>query len=146
MKSPKDSNPAATNEKLAVDGGTPVRTEPIPLEFPGVHFMDEEEVEAAVRVVRSRSLFRYYGVALGKETEAFESEFAAFLGVDHVIAVDSGTGAPAPFARRPWRWARAGSDYSRLPLGHGSRRRREPWRDPGAGGHRRDALPRSRGC
>ena len=93
MKSPNDSKTAAANEKLAIDGGTPVRTEPIPLEFPGVHYMDEEEVEAAVRVVRSRSLFRYYGVALGKETEAFEAEFAAFLGVNHVIAVNSGTGA-----------------------------------------------------
>ena len=31
---------------LAIDGGTPVRTEPLPLEFPGVHFMDEEEIEA----------------------------------------------------------------------------------------------------
>ena len=93
MKSPNDSKTAAANEKLAIDGGTPVRTEPIPLEFPGVHYMDEQEVEAAVRVVRSRSLFRYYGVALGKETEAFEAEFAAFLGVNHVIAVNSGTGA-----------------------------------------------------
>jgi 8-amino-3,8-dideoxy-alpha-D-manno-octulosonate transaminase len=81
------------NAKLAIDNGAPVRTEPLPLEFPGVHFMDEEEVEAVVRLLRSRSLFRYYGVALQKEVEAFEAEFAKVLGVAHAIGVSSGTGA-----------------------------------------------------
>ena len=83
----------AAEVRLAIDGGTPVRTEPLPLEFPGVHHMDADEVEAAERVVRSRSLFRYYGVDLQKEVEAFESEFARFLDVSHVVAVSSGTAA-----------------------------------------------------
>ncbi len=71
----------------------PIRNEPLPLEFPGVHHMDEEEVAAAVRVLRSRSLFRYYGVDLRKEVESFEAEFAAFTGAKHAVAVSSGTGA-----------------------------------------------------
>jgi dTDP-4-amino-4,6-dideoxygalactose transaminase len=79
--------------RLAIDGGRPVRTSPLPLEFPGVHHMGDEEVAAAARVVRSRSLFRYYGVDLQREVEAFETEFAAFLGVNHVVAVSSGTAA-----------------------------------------------------
>jgi dTDP-4-amino-4,6-dideoxygalactose transaminase len=87
----QDSEPLEM--RLAIDGGTPVRTEPLPLEFPGVHHMDMDEVEAAARVVRSRSLFRYYGVDLQKEVEAFESEFSAFLDVPHVVAVSSGTAA-----------------------------------------------------
>ena len=49
----------ADEEKLAIQGGRPVRTQPLPLEFPGVHHMDEEEIEAAVRVLRDRSPFRY---------------------------------------------------------------------------------------
>ena len=92
MKLTQDSS-AAIEEKLAIEGGKPVRTEPLPLEFPGVHHMDEEEVEVAVRVLKSRSPFRYYGVDLQGEVEAFESEFASFLGVKHAIAVNSGTGA-----------------------------------------------------
>jgi len=80
-------------ETLAIDGGVPVRTEPLPLEFPGVHHMDEEEKQAALRVVRSRSLFRYYGVDHQGEVAAFESEFARFLGTSHALAVTSGTGA-----------------------------------------------------
>src|SRR5215469_10532661 len=80
-------------ELLAIEGGNPVRNAPLPLEFPGVHHMDEEEVQAASRVVRSRSLFRYYGIDLQGETAAFESEFARFLGVPHAVAVSSGSGA-----------------------------------------------------
>lgn len=76
-----------------IEPSKPLRTEPLPLEFPGVHHMGEEEVEAAVRVLRSRSLFRYYGVDLQKEVDAFESEFARFLGVSHALAVSSGTAA-----------------------------------------------------
>ncbi|MGD0128730.1 MAG: DegT/DnrJ/EryC1/StrS family aminotransferase [Terriglobia bacterium] len=95
MPNEKSESPSTQvlNDKLAIDNGAPVRTEPLPLEFPGVHFMDEEEVEAVVRLLRSRSLFRYYGVALQKEVEAFEAEFAKVLGVTHAIAVSSGTGA-----------------------------------------------------
>lgn len=79
--------------RLAIDGGTPVRTEPLPLEFPGVHHMGAGEIEAVTRVVRSRSMFRYYGVHLQHEVEAFEAEFAQFLDVGHVVAVSSGTAA-----------------------------------------------------
>ena len=52
MKLTQD-NLEALEEKLAIDGGKPVRTEPLPLEFPGVHHMDEEEIEAALRVLKS---------------------------------------------------------------------------------------------
>jgi 8-amino-3,8-dideoxy-alpha-D-manno-octulosonate transaminase len=80
-------------EQLAIQGGVPVRTEPLPLEFPGMHYLDDEEVEAAVRVLKSRSLFRYYGIDLQGEVDAFEREFAQFLGVKHALAVASGSGA-----------------------------------------------------
>jgi dTDP-4-amino-4,6-dideoxygalactose transaminase len=88
-----NSNPAAPQVILAIEGGKAVRTEPLPLEFPGVHHMDDEEVQAALRVVRSRSLFRYYGVEPQGEVAALESDFARFLGVSHALAVTSGTGA-----------------------------------------------------
>jgi 8-amino-3,8-dideoxy-alpha-D-manno-octulosonate transaminase len=55
--------------------------------------MDNKEIQAAVRLLRSRSPFRYYGVKLQKEVEKLESEFARFVGVKHAIAVSSGTGA-----------------------------------------------------
>lgn len=80
-------------ERLAIDGGTPVRQTPLPLEFPGVHHMDEQEINAALRVLQSRSFYRYYGTDPQREVRAFESEFAAFVGTSHCLAVNSGTGA-----------------------------------------------------
>jgi dTDP-4-amino-4,6-dideoxygalactose transaminase len=81
------------HKKLAVDGGKPVRRKPLPLEFPGVHHMDSKEVQAAIRLLKSRSLFRYYGLHLRKEVEKLEAEFARFAGVKYAVAVSSGTGA-----------------------------------------------------
>jgi dTDP-4-amino-4,6-dideoxygalactose transaminase len=71
----------------------PARTKPLPLEFPGVHHMDKEEVDAAVRVLESKSLFRYYGLDLQKEAENLEAELAAYAGARHALAVGSGTSA-----------------------------------------------------
>lgn len=79
--------------RLAIHGGAAVRREPLPLEFPGIHYLDEEEIDAAVRLLRSRSLFRFYGVDLQNEAVAFEAEFAQWLDVRHAVAVTSGTGA-----------------------------------------------------
>src|SRR5271157_5976659 len=82
-----------TENELAINGGKPVRKAPLPLEFPGVHHMGSKEVKAAVRVLKSRSLFRYYGVKLQKEVEKLEAEFAERLGTKYAIGVTSGTGA-----------------------------------------------------
>ena len=71
----------------------PIRKEPLPLEFPGLHYLDDQEIEAVVRVLRRRTPFRYYGFDSPCEVSAFESEFAAFLGISHVLAVNSGTSA-----------------------------------------------------
>lgn len=87
------TNLSPTASRLALHGGTPVRTQPLPLEFPGVHHMGDEEIGAVARVAQSRSMFRYYGVDLQKEVETFEHEFARSLGVKHVVAVSSGTAA-----------------------------------------------------
>ena len=83
----------SSDEKRVPEGGRPARTAPLPLEFPGAHYYDEEEVEAVVRVLKSRSPYRYYGLDRQREAETFEKEFAAFLGVPYAVAVSSGTGA-----------------------------------------------------
>src|SRR5439155_27157633 len=83
----------AASGELAIEGGKPIRTAPLPLEFPGIHYFGEEEIQAAVQLLKRRSLFRYYGVDLQKEVEKIEAEFAKFLGISHAVAVTSGTGA-----------------------------------------------------
>ena len=50
-------------------------------------WLDENEVEAAARVIRSG------WVTAGPEVKAFEDEFAAYTGADHACAVSSATAA-----------------------------------------------------
>jgi 8-amino-3,8-dideoxy-alpha-D-manno-octulosonate transaminase len=80
--------------QLARDGGPPARTRPERPMFPGGMEYDEEEVEAAARVIRSRNPFRYYGVGEGPhEVADFESEFAAHLGARRALMVNAGSSA-----------------------------------------------------
>lgn len=59
----------------------------------GVALLDEEEIAAAVAVLQSRSLFRYYGPDFQRKVEAFESALRAQLDVAHAVATSSGTAA-----------------------------------------------------
>ena len=68
---------------LAVDGGTPVRTQP----FAPWPYFDDETIEAAVVVLRSGKV-NYW---TGEEGRRFEEEFAAFVGRQHGVAVANGT-------------------------------------------------------
>ena len=62
--------------------------------FPGGMEIDEEEVAAVTRVLRSKNVFRYYGVGDGPhEVESFEREFSAHLGSKHALCVNAGSSA-----------------------------------------------------
>jgi len=80
------------SSRLAIDGGTPVRLTPLNTAR-GMGYLDEEEVRAATEVLRSRSLFRYYGPDLLRKAEAFERRLESLLGCKHAIGVSSGTAA-----------------------------------------------------
>ena len=71
--------------ELAVNGGAPVRSTPYPT-WP--HY-GPEEVAAAVAVLESG---RFSSLS-GTRVREFEAGFARFQGVEHAIAVSSGTGA-----------------------------------------------------
>lgn len=64
-----------------------------PQDWPAVHNMDDRETQAASRVLRARSPFRYYGPALRHEVKQFESELACFIRRKHCVGVASGTAA-----------------------------------------------------
>jgi len=79
--------------RLARDGGTPARTRSEYPMFPGGMEIGEEELEAATRVLRSKNLFRYYGVdpEPPHEVESFEREFAAHVGSTYALCVNAGS-------------------------------------------------------
>jgi len=81
------------SDQLALEGGVPVRTQPMPPHWPGALLYDEEEVEAVARVVRAKSPFREYGPDLQHEARQFEAEAARFFGVKYALGVNSGTSA-----------------------------------------------------
>ena len=70
-------------QRLALEGGTPVRTIPLPL-WPN---FAEDEIEAVATVLRSGKVNAW----TGERTEKFEREFAALMGVKHAVAVANGT-------------------------------------------------------
>ena len=80
-----------SKDALAIKGGKPVRTKPLPQEWPGAWHFDKLEVKAVTRVVKSKSLFRFYGPQLLGEVSLLEKEFASYIGVKHALAVNSGT-------------------------------------------------------
>jgi 8-amino-3,8-dideoxy-alpha-D-manno-octulosonate transaminase len=83
------------NDALAIFGGRPAKRERGPGMYPGANMIDEQEEQAVLAVIRSRNLFRNYGPTEphAQQVTHFEEELAAFLGVPHVIAVNSGTSA-----------------------------------------------------
>lgn len=77
-------------EKLAVEGGKPVRKSGMPARI----MFDEREKKAALRVIEkclkgNQALDRYGGI----EVDAYEKEFAGYFGVRFATAVSSGTAA-----------------------------------------------------
>ncbi|MFH1019057.1 MAG: DegT/DnrJ/EryC1/StrS family aminotransferase [Pseudomonadota bacterium] len=78
--------------KLAIHGGTPVRTRP----FPRHKTIGLEEQEAVAKVLESGVLSKYLGCwhedfMGGPEVRALEEEWSAHFGVKHAIAVNSCT-------------------------------------------------------
>jgi dTDP-4-amino-4,6-dideoxygalactose transaminase len=73
----------ATDERLAEEGGSPVRVRP----FPSWPNFEEDEVDAVVAVLRSGKV-NYW---TGEEGRKFEQEFAEYVGTNHAVAVANGT-------------------------------------------------------
>lgn len=78
------------SDQLALDGGTPIRTTPLPrVADASGRTLGEEEAEAAAAVVRSGRL----NLTVGEHTRALEREFADYYGTKHAVASSSGTAA-----------------------------------------------------
>jgi 8-amino-3,8-dideoxy-alpha-D-manno-octulosonate transaminase len=81
-----------THDALAIDGGTPVRTEPLDFSK-GSALLGAEETDALAAVIGARSLFRYKGDLTGGTVAEFERGACALLGCDYAVAVANGTAA-----------------------------------------------------
>jgi dTDP-4-amino-4,6-dideoxygalactose transaminase len=78
--------------KLAINGGTPVRTKL----FPGYNTIGEEEKKAVMKVLDSGNLSQFLGAWHkdfygGPTVQQFEKDWAALYGCKHAISVNSNT-------------------------------------------------------
>lgn len=85
------SHAAEAGEKLAVDGGTPVRKDSLDPRPYGPQFYDDVEKKELLEVLESRQPFRWCGE--GSKVLQFEKAYATHLGVKHALGVTSGTTA-----------------------------------------------------
>ena len=66
----------------------------LPYEWPGSYFIDKEEIEAVLDVLKRRSPFRFYGHTDEESYSArLEKAYCEKLGRKHALAVNSGTAA-----------------------------------------------------
>jgi 8-amino-3,8-dideoxy-alpha-D-manno-octulosonate transaminase len=78
-------------EKLAIDGGTPVRKKPLHSQPYGPQFYDDVEKQELAEVLQSRNPFR--SRREGSKVFEFERAYGGYIGVKHVVGVTSGTTA-----------------------------------------------------
>jgi 8-amino-3,8-dideoxy-alpha-D-manno-octulosonate transaminase len=90
---PAPKKVARHRERLAIDGGPAVRTEPLPGPYPGALLMGREEERQVLEVLRSKSLFRYYGPDVLGKVAGFEKALSLRLGRVPTLATNSGTSA-----------------------------------------------------
>ena len=77
-------------KKLEIDDRNPVFTGGIPKGMHGSSVIDEQEINAVTKVLKSQNLFRFSD---NSEVLKFEQEAAELLGVKHSLMVNSGTSA-----------------------------------------------------
>ncbi len=82
---------AGSGEKLAIQGGTPVRKTPLGARPYGPQFYDDVEKRELLDVFESRAPFRWWNP--GSKVLQFEKAYAKHLGVKYALGVTSGTTA-----------------------------------------------------
>jgi dTDP-4-amino-4,6-dideoxygalactose transaminase len=83
-------------DRLAIDGGCPVRATPWPTYDKGAVFVLPEDEAAAMRAVRSHAYFRYdHRREQDTECGQLEAELCAYFGTRYALATSSGTTALA---------------------------------------------------
>lgn len=96
VQNPSEAAHATSPDRLAIDGGPPACPYFTGPSFPGGELIAEEEEAAVIRVVRSKRLFRHYGLEFPpppSENAQLEQELAAKFGASSALTVSSGTAA-----------------------------------------------------
>ena len=80
-------------EPLAIHGGTPCVVDHPASLVHGPAWIGEEEIAEVTQALRGQNLFRFHRSAESSPTAQFEAMLCESLGVEHALAVNSGTSA-----------------------------------------------------
>lgn len=80
-------------ETLAINGGNPVRSDPLPSPYLGVNVMGDEELKLLTEVIIKQSPFRAYGKNPPHMVDDFESLTREYFKMPYSLATTSGTSA-----------------------------------------------------
>jgi len=83
----------ASAQQLAVDGGSPVRSQPLTSKNWGPQYYDDDERHQLEDVLEGRNPFRWNNPPARSKVALFEREYAARMQTKYALAVTSGTAA-----------------------------------------------------
>lgn len=81
------------SHRLAIYGGNPVRTQPMPTGRLGGSLYGKEELQELADVVAEQSPFRHYGIGIPRKAAQVEEKTKAMLGSRFTLALSSGSAA-----------------------------------------------------
>jgi 8-amino-3,8-dideoxy-alpha-D-manno-octulosonate transaminase len=81
------------NEKMAIDGGSPVRTRPLPAPYLGTSTLGKEELVLLTEVIEKRLPFREYGEGVPHMVKDFECEARKYFNMPFALATATGSGS-----------------------------------------------------
>ena len=87
------SHALARDERLALEGGSPVRTEPLPSSLHGILEVGEEEIAAVTEVLRRQKIFRFLLSDEESYAARLEAAYREMTGKPYALAVTGGTTA-----------------------------------------------------
>jgi len=79
--------------ELAINGGTPVRTKPLPAAYLGTSVLGKEELELLTEVIETRLPFRDYGDGTPHMVNDFEELARNYFNVPYALATATGSGS-----------------------------------------------------
>lgn len=89
---PESANTAG-DEVLALEGGEPIRSTPLPPPYYGALLVGDEERVLLEQVIQGRSMFRFSVWGQSRMVATFEKEVASYFGVAYALATATGSGS-----------------------------------------------------
>lgn len=83
-------NSRVNRDQLAIHGGPPVRQVPLPYSAHGTSEIGQREIDAVVKVLKRKTIFRFLNKPEVSEAARFEAAYRDYTGCRYALAIGSG--------------------------------------------------------